>query len=171
MHRPSWRSPTIPPIRSVWLACSMRQLGHRRGSRPRPTSFAGARVGRTQPGSRPAPLWRRRDPGRGAARAALVGDALSVRSRADNHAVAIQRAVGSTGSSQPRHGRRPRPNPRIRVSSPVRNRSPSAGRAGRQTIQFNARKDGFEHRCRRRCRPAGGWRQKMAGSSTIAIDA
>ena len=41
------------------------------------------------------------DPGRGAARATLVGDALSVRSRVNDHAVAIQRAVGPTGTSQP----------------------------------------------------------------------
>ena len=63
--------------------------------------------GRSQPGSRPAPLRRRGDPGRGAARSALRGDALSVRSRADDHAVAIQRAVGPTGASQSRPGRDP----------------------------------------------------------------
>ncbi len=48
MHRPSWRSPTIPPIRSVWPACSMRpasapveDLG--RGLRLSPVPEAGGR--------------------------------------------------------------------------------------------------------------------------------
>ena len=106
-----------------------------------------------------------------ATRAALVGDALSVRSRADNHAVAIQRALGSTGASQPRHGRAApaepanpgfEPGPEPDAPLPIETVSrPSDSTSSRNAPGVGAGVG----------RPAG-WRLEpnAAGSSTIAID-
>ena len=143
-------------------------FGSHRGPRPRPSPLAGSRGRRAQPGSRPAPLRRRGDPDRSAARSALVGDAVSVRGRADHHASAIQRAVGPAGAAQSRafDGVALEPaNPGFEPDSDSSPRRPAGSSRGTG--------------CRSRLPHAGastavpgGWRVegKPAGTSTIAID-
>ena len=143
------RFPVSDP--SGWLARCAR-LGTRRRPWPRPPPFAGGRGRRSQPGSRPAPLWCLGNPRRSTTRSALRGHALSVRAVLTT----MQSRFNELSAQLARlnHGLpRPRPSPRTPRFELQCSISASPSPAVATTT------------------PAG-WRleAKGTGSSTIAID-